>query len=196
MPRGRRTPRSNAPGERGSRPTVLVSPRSHLRLLECHSCAPRRVVGGATGNSRLTAQTALVLLVVLAIEGATLLSLQTFLSWHIVVGMLLVPIVGLKVASTGYWPQSGLVSRSCWACTRQVSRCGSRRCPCTCSVTFRGCEGSPPASFVATRAEPPCGPASSRQSSSPVRSWPSQRFRSSTPGFTGCISLVPTSRMG
>ena len=50
----------------------------------------------------LTALTAVVLLVLLAVEGATLLSLQTFLSWHIVVGMLLVPIVVLKLATVGY----------------------------------------------------------------------------------------------
>ncbi len=54
------------------------------------------------GNSRITALTAGVLLVLLAVEGATLVSLQTFVSWHIVVGMLLVPIVLLKMASTGY----------------------------------------------------------------------------------------------
>ena len=58
--------------------------------------------GGVTGNTRLTAVTAAVLLVLLAVEGFTLLSLQSMLSWHIFVGMLLVPIVGLKVASTGY----------------------------------------------------------------------------------------------
>ncbi len=59
-------------------------------------------LGGSGGNSRLTALTAIVLLVLLAIEGGTLLSLQTFLSWHIVVGMLLVPIVALKLATVGY----------------------------------------------------------------------------------------------
>jgi len=53
-------------------------------------------------NSRITAVTAGVLLVLLAVEGATLISLQTFISWHIVVGMLLVPIVLLKLATTGY----------------------------------------------------------------------------------------------
>ena len=58
--------------------------------------------GGVAGNSRLTAVTAGVLLVLLAVEGFTLLSLQSLLSWHIFVGMLLVPIVGLKMASTGY----------------------------------------------------------------------------------------------
>lgn len=59
-------------------------------------------LGGATGNTRLTAVTGLVLLVLLAVEGATLVSLQTFLSWHIFVGMLLVPIVLLKIGSTAY----------------------------------------------------------------------------------------------
>jgi hypothetical protein len=59
-------------------------------------------LGGSAGNSRLTALTAIVLLVLLAIEGGTLLSLQTFLSWHIVVGMLLVPIVALKLVTVGY----------------------------------------------------------------------------------------------
>jgi hypothetical protein len=69
---------------------------------------PRREVrgtvatGGTEGNSRLTGVTAAVLLVLLAVEGLTLLSLQTFLSWHIFIGMLLVPIVGLKLATTGY----------------------------------------------------------------------------------------------
>lgn len=62
----------------------------------------RARLGGSVGNARLTTLTALVLLVLLAIEGLTLLSLQSFLSWHIFVGMLLVPVVGLKLASTGY----------------------------------------------------------------------------------------------
>ena len=54
------------------------------------------------GNARLTAVTAAVLLVLLAAEGLTLLSLRSFLSWHIAIGMLLVPVVGLKLATTGY----------------------------------------------------------------------------------------------
>jgi hypothetical protein len=70
--------------------------RSGARTADTHG------LGGTTGNARLTALTAIVLLVLLAVEGATLLSLQTFLSWHIFVGMLLVPAVGLKIGSTGY----------------------------------------------------------------------------------------------
>ena len=74
------------------RPRTIARRRAQVR--------PRS--GGSDGNSRLTALTAAVLLVLLAVEGATLLSLQTLLSWPIFVGMLLVPIVGLKLASTGH----------------------------------------------------------------------------------------------
>lgn len=53
-------------------------------------------------NERLTATTATVLLVLLAVEGFTLLSVRQMLSAHIVVGLLLIPPVALKLASTGY----------------------------------------------------------------------------------------------
>jgi hypothetical protein len=58
--------------------------------------------GGPERNSRLTALTGAVLLVLLAVEGVTLLSLRAMLSWHIFVGVLVVPIVALKLGSTGY----------------------------------------------------------------------------------------------
>jgi hypothetical protein len=54
------------------------------------------------GNERLTATTATVLLVLLAVEGVTILSIRQLLSLHIVVGLLLIPPVALKLASTGY----------------------------------------------------------------------------------------------
>lgn len=53
-------------------------------------------------NTRLTALTGAVLLVLLAVEGVTLVSLQSLLSWHIFVGVLVVPVVALKLGSTGY----------------------------------------------------------------------------------------------
>jgi accessory gene regulator protein AgrB len=53
-------------------------------------------------NERLTATTATVLLVLLAVEGFTILSVRQMLSVHIVVGLLLIPPVVLKLASTGY----------------------------------------------------------------------------------------------
>jgi hypothetical protein len=54
------------------------------------------------GNERLTATTAVVLLVLLAAEGVTILSIRPLLSAHIVIGLLLIPPVALKLASTGY----------------------------------------------------------------------------------------------
>lgn len=57
---------------------------------------------GPERNARLTALSGAVLLVLLAIEGFTLLSLQAMISWHIFVGVLVVPVVLLKMASTGY----------------------------------------------------------------------------------------------
>jgi hypothetical protein len=57
---------------------------------------------GPAGNSRLTALTAVPLLVLLVAEGLTLLSLQSLVKWHVFLGMLLVPLVALKLSSTGY----------------------------------------------------------------------------------------------
>jgi hypothetical protein len=57
---------------------------------------------GTEGNARLTALTGLVLLVLLAAEGATLLRLDRLLSVHVFVGLLLLGPLALKLASTGY----------------------------------------------------------------------------------------------
>jgi len=58
--------------------------------------------GGSNGNEQLTAIVATLLLVLLAVEGATLLSIRPLLTVHAFVGMLLVPPVALKLASTGW----------------------------------------------------------------------------------------------
>lgn len=58
--------------------------------------------GGPAGNARLTAWTGLVLLVLFLVELATLLNLDALVSWHVVVGVLLVPPALLKTASTGW----------------------------------------------------------------------------------------------
>jgi hypothetical protein len=58
--------------------------------------------GGVEGNERLTAMTGVVLLVLLAIEGVTLLRLHSLLTLHFFVGMLLVGPVLLKIGSTCY----------------------------------------------------------------------------------------------
>jgi hypothetical protein len=62
----------------------------------------RRRRGGAIGNARLTSLVGIVLLVLLAVEGATIPALHQLLSVHIFVGMLLLGPVALKLASTGW----------------------------------------------------------------------------------------------
>jgi hypothetical protein len=62
----------------------------------------RLLVGGSPGNEHLTAVVAAVLLLLLAIEGATLLRLGSLLTVHAFVGMLLIPVFALKISSTGW----------------------------------------------------------------------------------------------
>ena len=62
----------------------------------------RLFAGGSPGNEQLTAAVAAVLIVLLAVEGATLLNVRSLLSVHAFVGMLLIPVIGLKMASTGW----------------------------------------------------------------------------------------------
>jgi hypothetical protein len=62
----------------------------------------RHLAGGAEGNARLTAGVAALLIVLLAIEGATIPFLRPLLTTHVFVGMLLLGPVALKLATTGY----------------------------------------------------------------------------------------------
>lgn len=58
--------------------------------------------GGPAGNARLTAWTGLLLLVLFVAELFTVLDVRGLLSWHIVIGVLLVPPALLKTGSTGW----------------------------------------------------------------------------------------------
>ena len=58
--------------------------------------------GGPEGNEILTAATAVTLTVLLVIEGITIIWLGQLRTWHMLVGLALIPPVGLKLASTGY----------------------------------------------------------------------------------------------
>jgi hypothetical protein len=58
--------------------------------------------GGVEGNARLTGIVAAVLFFVLAAEAVTLLGVRQMLSVHVFVGVMLIPLVVLKTASTGY----------------------------------------------------------------------------------------------
>jgi hypothetical protein len=72
-----------------------------MAVEEAVGAAPR-VDDGVEGNSRLTGMVAALLLVVLAAEGATLLDVGQWLSIHVFLGMVVVPLAALKLASTMY----------------------------------------------------------------------------------------------
>lgn len=58
--------------------------------------------GGVEGNSRLTGSLALVLLVLLALEGVTILRITSLLTPHVFIGVLLIPPVLYKIATTSW----------------------------------------------------------------------------------------------
>lgn len=58
--------------------------------------------GGPAGNARLTAWTGLLLLALSTAELVTLLDVRGLISWHVVIGVLLVPPALLKTVTTGW----------------------------------------------------------------------------------------------
>jgi hypothetical protein len=70
---------------------AATQPASRLR---------RRPRDGVESNARLTASVAVVLFVLLAAEGVTILRIRPLLTPHVFIGMLLVPPVVLKMGST------------------------------------------------------------------------------------------------
>jgi hypothetical protein len=65
-----------------------------------HAPVPRS--GGAEGNERLTAMTGAVLLILLAVEGYTIVRIGRLLTLHVFLGMLLLGPVTLKAGSVLY----------------------------------------------------------------------------------------------
>ncbi len=62
----------------------------------------RRRLGGVEGNEILTSAAAVVLVGLLIAEGITIVHMHGLLSAHMFIGLVLIPPVGLKLASTGY----------------------------------------------------------------------------------------------
>jgi len=58
--------------------------------------------GGQPGNARLTGALGALIFVALATEGLTLVGVRQYLSVHVFIGMLIMPAVAMKTASTGY----------------------------------------------------------------------------------------------
>jgi hypothetical protein len=60
------------------------------------------LAGGVEGNERLTAATGLLLILLLAALGVTIVRIRPLISEHLFIGLLLIPPICLKLASTGY----------------------------------------------------------------------------------------------
>ncbi|HEY5261404.1 MAG TPA: hypothetical protein VIJ33_04785 [Solirubrobacteraceae bacterium] len=58
--------------------------------------------GGTAGNERLTAATGIILILLLATIGVTIVRIGSLLWVHLFVGLVLIPVVLLKLGSTGY----------------------------------------------------------------------------------------------
>ncbi|TAM83713.1 MAG: hypothetical protein EPN43_12995 [Jatrophihabitans sp.] len=82
---------------------TLLLDAAHVAAGHAHREDPSRPrAGGPAGNARLTAWTGLVLLVLVVVEIVTALDVTGMLTWHVVVGTILVPVALLKTASTGW----------------------------------------------------------------------------------------------
>lgn len=94
--------RETWPEPRSAYPGSALPPQARLPLGQAAPSQPGRRTGGAEGNERLTALTGAVLLVLLAVEGLTILQLGRLLTVHFFVGMLLLGPVALKAGSVIY----------------------------------------------------------------------------------------------
>jgi len=88
-------------------PSQLSAEAPRLSGSAGHGASPppsnRGLAGaGTAGNERLTAATGILLILLLAVIGVTLLRLSSLISVHLFVGLLLIPPIALKLASTGY----------------------------------------------------------------------------------------------
>jgi hypothetical protein len=83
---------------------MYETPRSISRSTASRATRTRRRwrVGGAPGNEILTSAAAVVLIVLLAAEGVTIVHMDGLLSAHMFIGLVLIPPVLLKLGSTGY----------------------------------------------------------------------------------------------
>ncbi len=73
-----------------------------MAVIDDDRAAAAGIAPGVEANARLTGSAAAVLLILLAVEGVTILEVDRLLRLHVFVGMLLVPPVLLKTATTGY----------------------------------------------------------------------------------------------
>lgn len=82
---------------------VATRPGAHALPAVAHADSrPRLLRGGVAGNERLTALAGSVLFLLLAAEGVTILRIHALVTAHVVIGMIVTGVVGLKLMSTGW----------------------------------------------------------------------------------------------
>ena len=86
-------PRSTPAGNSSSRYRAKSAPRLGIRA---------RLHGGPDGNEQLTAATGVVLIILLAVVGITIIRIGQLIWLHLFLGLLLLGPVALKMGSTGY----------------------------------------------------------------------------------------------
>ncbi|HEV3267117.1 MAG TPA: hypothetical protein VGZ68_01805 [Acidimicrobiales bacterium] len=91
------------PGERIPNQDALVALGKVIKAGTTRPSATGRLAdgeAGVEGNARLTSSVAAVIFVVLAIEGVTILRIGRLLDAHVFIGLLLIPLVLVKISST------------------------------------------------------------------------------------------------
>lgn len=80
----------------------MQSKADNAWLVTAGEADARMADAGAEGNARLTASNGALLIVLLLIEGFTILDVRGYITLHTVIGLMLIGPVLLKCASTGY----------------------------------------------------------------------------------------------
>lgn len=102
---GSATATATVPGAAGGAGTELVNPREEILALIKRLAEPGVGVGERTSvaaNERLTAAAGAVLFVLIFVEGLTLLRIGSLMAMHVIIGLILVPPLLVKLASTGW----------------------------------------------------------------------------------------------
>ena len=94
-----RAPRANA---WPSRPVPVDRGRSPSRTAPKHARPRAARRNSVEGNERLTAGVAVIVFILLFLEGLTVLSVHALLHWHVFIGLVLIPPVFAKIASTSW----------------------------------------------------------------------------------------------
>jgi len=95
------SPRTLATQKR-RRPPTSSAGFDRASVVEGSDVLDDKAAKGVMGNARLTSTLVSVLLILLAIEGVTVLHVGSLLTLHVFLGLVLIPPIALKIASTGY----------------------------------------------------------------------------------------------